>query len=262
MAQAPGPTALWLVRHGESVGNLADAQAHASGSGRLDLDVRDPDVPLSPTGELQADALGRWLAGLPADEQPSTVLSSPFTRAAGTAQRAVAASGRRLTIRYDERLRERDFGAFDGMTRDGIREAYPDEARRRNLLGKFYYRPPGGESWADVALRVRSLLATEALRHDGERLLCVSHQAVIMVFRYVLEELSEADLLAIDRHEQVANTAVTRYELSGDGRFDLVDFNGVGHLDTDRPTDRATDPATDRDADAPVTEENDVPSPA
>jgi len=250
MAQAPGPTALWLVRHGESLGNLADAQAQASGSGRLELDVRDPDVPLSPTGELQADALGSWLAGLPADERPTTVLSSPFTRAASTAERAVAGSGLDLTIRFDERLRERDFGAFDGMTREGIREAHPDEARRRDLLGKFYYRPPGGESWADVALRVRSLLATEALRHDGERLLCVSHQAVIMVFRYVLEELTEPQLLDIDRHEQVANTSVTRYELTDDGRFQLVGVNGVGHLDADE------------EADAPVTEENDVPSPA
>jgi broad specificity phosphatase PhoE len=254
MAQAPGPTALWLVRHGESMGNLADAQAHADGSGRLDLDVRDPDVPLSPTGESQADALGRWIAGLDADHQPTTVLSSPFARAAATAQRAVAGSGRKLTIRYDERLRERDFGAFDGMTRDGIRDDFPDEARRRDLLGKFYYRPPGGESWADVALRVRSLLATEALRHDGERLLCVSHQAVIMVFRYVLEELSEPELLEIDRHEQIANTSVTRYELSDDGHFQLVGFNGVDHLHTDGDAHRA--------ADAPVTEENDVPSPA
>jgi broad specificity phosphatase PhoE len=248
MAQAPGPTALWLVRHGESLGNVADAQAHDAGAGRLELDVRDPDVPLSPTGEAQADALGAWLATLAPDEQPTTVLSSPFTRAAGTAQRAVEAGGRPLTIRYDERLRERDFGAFDGMTREGIRDEYPDEARRRDLLGKFYYRPPGGESWADVALRVRSLLATEALRHDGERLLCVSHQAVIMVFRYVLEELSEAQLLDIDRHEQVANTSVTRYELSDGGAFRLVDFNGVEHLDSLQDT--------------PVTEENDVPSPA
>ena len=248
MPRSPGPQALWLVRHGESLGNVADAQAHASGSGRLDLDVRDPDVPLSPAGEQQADALGRWLAALPAGERPTTVLSSPFARAADTAARAVATSGLDLTVRYDERLRERDFGAFDGMTRDGIRAEYPDEARRRDLLGKFYYRPPGGESWADVALRVRSLLATEALRHDGERLLCVAHQAVIMVFRYVLEELSEPQLLEVDRTEQVANTSVTRYELTDDGAFRLVDFNGVAHLDAA--------------GDAPVTEENDVPSPA
>jgi broad specificity phosphatase PhoE len=255
MAHAPGPTALWLVRHGESMGNLADAQAHASGQGRLELDVRDPDVPLSPTGQAQADAVGRWLAGLPGDQRPTTVLSSPFARAAETARRAVAGSGLDLTIRYDERLRERDFGAFDGMTGDGIRDEYPDEARRRDLLGKFYYRPPGGESWADVALRVRSLLATEALRHDGERLVCVSHQAVIMVFRYVLEELTEQQLLEIDHSEQVANASVTRYELADGGQFRLVGFNGVDHLDTDAEGDAG------RTA-APVTEENDVPSPA
>jgi len=248
MPQAPGPTALWLVRHGESLGNLADAQAQAAGSGRLELDVRDPDVPLSPTGESQADALGRWIAGRPDDDRPTTVLSSPFARAADTARRAVETSGLDLRIRFDERLRERDFGAFDGMTREGIRADFPDEARRRDLLGKFYYRPPGGESWADVALRVRSLLATEALRHDGERLVCVSHQAVIMVFRYVLEELSEQQLLEIDQHDQVANTSVTRYQLIHDGAFRLVGFNGVEHLAHDQ--------------DAPVTEENDVPSPA
>jgi probable phosphoglycerate mutase len=251
MARAPGPSALWLVRHGESVGNLADAQAHHSGAERLALDVRDPDVPLSPTGEQQADALGAWLGRLPGPQRPTTVLSSPFARAAATARRAVDASGLDLTIRYDERLRERDFGAFDGMTRAGIRAEYPDEARRRDLLGKFYYRPPGGESWADVALRVRSLLATEALRHDGERLMCVSHQAVVMVFRYVLEELSEPQLLEIDRTQQVANTSVTRYELTDGGAFELAGFNDVEHL---------LDGG--RGEGAPVTEENDVPSPA
>jgi len=248
MAQAPGPSALWVVRHGESQGNVADAHAQSSGAGRLELDVRDPDVPLSDSGEEQADALGRWLGGLDPADRPTTVLSSPFARAAATAERAVAASGLQLTIRYDERLRERDFGAFDGMTREGIRDEYPEEARRRDLLGKFYYRPPGGESWADVALRVRSLLATEALRHDGERLVCFSHQAVVMVFRYVVEELAESQLLAIDNSERVANTSVTRYERGDDGLWELVDFNGVTHL-ADEPK-------------APVTEENDVPSPA
>jgi 2,3-bisphosphoglycerate-dependent phosphoglycerate mutase len=242
----PGPSALWLVRHGESIGNVADAQAHAQGAGRLKLDVRDPDVPLSDTGRSQAQALGRWLAELPAPERPTAVVSSPFTRALTTAQLAAGPLG--LRVRADERLRERDFGAFDGMTGAGIREEYPQEAQRRDLLGKFYYRPPGGESWADVALRIRGLLATEALRHDGERLLCVSHQAVIMVFRYVVEELSEQQLLEIDRAEQVANTSVTRYELADDGSFRLVGFNAVDHLQSPQ--------------EAPVTEENDVPSPA
>jgi broad specificity phosphatase PhoE len=216
------------VRHGESMGNVADAHAQQAGAGRLDLDVRDPDVPLSDTGRSQAEALGRYLAGLPEDERPTAVLSSPFTRALTTAQLATA--GLDVRVRTDERLRERDFGAFDRMTGAGIREQYPDEAGRRDLLGKFYYRPPGGESWADVALRIRSLLATEALRHDCDRLLVVAHQAVIMVFRYVLEGLTEQELLAVDQAQQVANASVTRYGMGADGELELVAFNVVEHL--------------------------------
>src|SRR5687767_5151412 len=210
------------------MGNVADAKAQQKGAGRLELDVRDPDVELSDTGHAQAEALGKWLADLPEEEQPTAALSSPFNRALTTAELAVKELG--LRVRTDERLRERDFGAFDGMTGAGIREQYPDEAGRRDLLGKFYYRPPGGESWADVALRIRSLLATEGLRQDCERLVVVAHQAVIMVFRYVLEELTEQELLTIDKEEQVANASLTRYERNDDGGFRLISFNEVEHL--------------------------------
>src|SRR3954451_2369786 len=100
----PGSSALWLVRHGESVGNVADAEAHAQGAGRLQLDVRDPDVPLSETGCSQAPALGRWRAALPVEQRPTAVLSSPFTRALTTARLAAEPVG--LRVRIDERLRE------------------------------------------------------------------------------------------------------------------------------------------------------------
>ncbi len=224
----PGPAALWLVRHGESLGNVADAHAHASGAGRLELDVRDPDVELSDTGRAQARALGRHLADLPPDERPTVVLSSPFARARETAELAVEALD--LPVRLDERLRERDFGAFDGMTGAGIREQFPDEARRRELLGKFYYRPPGGESWADVALRIRSVLSTEAPILDGQRALLVAHQAVIMVFRYVMEGLDEQELMDLDKREQIANASLTRYDVDSSGGLLLREFNHVDHI--------------------------------
>jgi len=224
----PGPQVVWLVRHGESMGNVADAHAQQAKAGRLELDVRDPDVPLSDTGRSQAEALGKWLAELPEDQRPTAALSSPFKRALTTAELATANLG--IRVRTDERLRERDFGAFDGMTGAGIREQFPDEAKRRDLLGKFYYRPPGGESWADVALRIRSVLATEGLRYDCERLMIVAHQAVIMVFRYVLEELTEQELLEVDRDEQVANASLTRYDRDADGNLRLTSFNDVDHL--------------------------------
>jgi broad specificity phosphatase PhoE len=239
MAATTGPGALWLVRHAESQGNVADVHATEAGASHLELDVRDPDVPLSDTGRHQAEALGAWLRDLPAEQRPTVLLSSPYTRAADTAQVAVRVSGLDLRLRFDERLRERDFGAFDRMTRHGIRSEYPQEAERRDLLGKFYYRPPGGESWADVALRVRSMLTTAELRHAGERLMVVSHQAVILVFRYVLEELTERELLDIDKRDPIANCSVTRYEAGPDGTLQLADFNAVGHLT------RAEEPVTE-----------------
>jgi len=226
------------------MGNVADAKAQQAGAGRLELDIRDPDVPLSDTGRSQAEALGRHLTDLPEDQRPTAVLSSPFARALTTAQLATAKLD--VRVRTDERLRERDFGAFDGMTGTGIREHFPDEARRRDLLGKFYYRPPGGESWADVALRVRSVLTTAQLESAGERLLITSHQAVVMVFRYVLEELSEQQLLELDEREPVANCSVTRYEPGPDGRLLLAEANAVGHLH------RAEEPVTEEE---PVTAE-------
>ncbi|MGY1745641.1 histidine phosphatase family protein [Blastococcus sp. SYSU D00695] len=230
MAATPGPSALWLVRHGESQGNLADAAAGESGAARLELDVRDPDVPLSDTGRRQAEAVGAWLRELPDAQRPTVLLSSPFTRAADTLRIAVETAGIDLPVRSDERLRERDFGAFDGMTGAGIRAEYPAEAHRRDLLGKFYYRPPGGESWADVAMRIRAVLLEARLDHPGERLLVTSHQAVVMVFRYVLEELTERQLLDLDKQERIANCSITRYEAGDDGVLALVEANAVDHL--------------------------------
>ena len=216
-----GPTEIVLVRHGHSVGNLADAEAREQGAERLDLDARDADVELSDTGRAQADAVAAWLADAPADRAPSVVLTSPYRRASETAQRAVA--GRGLEPVLDERLRERDLGVFDGLTGLGIKARYPEEAERRHKLGKFYYQPPSGESWADVVLRVRSLL--DDLRHgyDGDRVWLFTHQAVISSFRYVLEEIPEAELLEIDRETPIPNASLTRYHRKG-AVFELEHF--------------------------------------
>ena len=53
-----GPQTLWLVRHAESEGNLADLKAQEAAADTLDLDIRDPDVELSVLGRRQAAALG------------------------------------------------------------------------------------------------------------------------------------------------------------------------------------------------------------
>ena len=215
-----GPASITLVRHGESAGNVADAEARSRRADELDLPARDADVELSPKGRDQAEALHRWLGSAADGERPTLVLASPYRRAADTAEIAV---GPDVDVVIDERLRERDLGLFDGLTGRGIRARYADEAQRRERVGKFYYQPPSGESWADVGLRVRSLLAD--LRHGFEdaRLWMFTHQAVILSFRYVLEGLSEQELLEIDRTSTIANASLTTYRRS-DAGLDLVDF--------------------------------------
>jgi broad specificity phosphatase PhoE len=215
LSAARGPVELVLVRHGQSAGNLADEDAQERGAEELDLDARDADVELSPTGQEQARALTKWLAALQEDDRPTIVLSSPYRRAADTARTAVDGTG--LDVVLDERLRERDLGLFNGLTGTGIRARFPEEAARRKKVGKFYYQPPSGESWADVVLRVRSLVADLREGFDGGRVWLFSHQAVIMAFRYVLEDLDEQELLEIDRTTPVGNGSLTTYRRTDRG---------------------------------------------
>ena len=222
-----GPTRLVLVRHGESEANVADRDARARGAERLDLDVRDADIDLSDNGRRQADAVGRWLADADRSLRPDLVVSSPYRRAAETARRALVDLD--VPVVEDERLRERDLGAFDGLTGAGIRAAHPDEAARRRKVGKFYYQPPSGESWADVALRVRSFV-TDLREVDARTVWCFSHQAVIMSFRYVLEGLDEQELLRIDGENRLGNASMTRYART-DGGLELEVFADTEAVD-------------------------------
>src|SRR6185312_2544202 len=122
------PDELVLVRHGESMGNLADSAARQRHAERLDLELRDADVPLSETGRQQADAVGRFISDLRRDRLPELVVTSPYRRAAETAERALAAWQGHTDPVIDERLRERDLGAFDGLTWRGIEAEYAQEA--------------------------------------------------------------------------------------------------------------------------------------
>ena len=223
-----GPDELVLVRHGQSAGNLAVDEARQADAERLELSARDADVELSSNGEEQARTLGRWVAGLPPAERPDLVVSSPYRRAADTARAALGDLGAELVM--DERLRERDLGLLDGLTGKGIRARYPEEAKRRSHVGKFYYQPPSGESWADVVLRVRSLLADLREGYDRQRVWMFTHQAVIMAFRYALEDLDEKDLLEIDKTTPIPNASVTRYRKEED-RLVLDTFADEAHLD-------------------------------
>lgn len=230
------PERLWLVRHGQSAGNVARDAARQAGLGRIELTGRDVDVPLSDLGRQQSAALGHWFSAGQAGDRPNVMLSSPYLRARQTAAlfRDAGGCAPDQQIRLDERLREKEFGILDGLTTVGIRAEYPRQAELRTALGKFYHRAPGGESWCDVIFRLRSLLDTVGLHHGGCRVMIVAHQVVVLCLRYIIEGLTEEEILAIDAQNDVANCSITEYRFrpteEGDGEMELVRYNVTAPL--------------------------------
>ena len=251
MPHPPAPATLWLVRHGESAANVAREAALASESAEIDITHSDLEVPLSPLGERQATALGRWWSEQPADERPTVVVASPYRRARHTAERIVAAGALApgtaagngdAPVLLDERWREKELGLFYTLTRFGVEQRFPEQWALRQQLGHFYYRPPNGESGADVAFRVRAALDAVAREHAGERVLVVCHQIVILCARYVLDQLDEEGLGALWRRYDLANCSVTTYRPDATGRLALERYNFTVPL-TDEDTPVTNEPA-------------------
>jgi len=242
-----GAAQLMLVRHGESIGNVAAGEAERAGLEVIDLETRDADTPLSARGAEQAEALGTWLRDQTGGTGPEAVWCSPYVRAVQTATIALQAAGSSLALHLDERLRDRELGILDLLTTTGVDARYPAEAARRRHLGKFYYRPPGGESWADLAMRVRALLSDLDRVEQGKRVLVVAHDAVIMTIRYVCEGMVEKDVLDLARRNPVRNAAVTRLvRTSAGASWTLAAFNEDDHLEREGAP--VTTHAGDRDA--------------
>lgn len=228
MPTSSQPATLWLVRHGESAANVARDAAFAAGAEEAAIVGRDPDVPLSPLGVRQATALGHWFASQPAAERPTVVIASPYQRAHATAEHVVRAGAvadpafTAADIRLDERWREKELGLFFRVTRHGMERRYPEQWALRRELGTFYYRPPNGESGADVVLRVRAALDGIARDHPGERVLVVCHQITILCTRFAVEGLTEAELDAAWHRYDIANCSLTEYRADPGGRLALV----------------------------------------
>ena len=121
------PHRIWLVRHGQSAGNVARDLAEAEARLLIDIATRDVDTPLSDLGVEQSYALASWFASLHEAERPTVVLHSPYLRAAHTADIVLEAMRSGVhTVTADERLREKEFGIVDRLTPLGIAERYPE----------------------------------------------------------------------------------------------------------------------------------------
>ncbi|MEV1008618.1 bifunctional RNase H/acid phosphatase [Streptomyces sp. NPDC049881] len=158
-SDAPATTLL-LLRHGETA---LTPEKRFSGSGGA-----DPE--LSETGLRQAEAAA---AAIAAAGGVAGIVSSPLARCRRTAEAVAVRLG--LEVRFDEGLRETDFGAWEGLTFAEAGERYPDDQQAwlRDPGGDT--GPTGGETFTAVARRAAVSRDKAIARHAGRTVLVVSH---------------------------------------------------------------------------------------
>ena len=222
---------LVLVRHGQSLANVAFPAADARGLLEAEVSGTDAEVPLTPLGAEQAAAVGAWLASLPAEARPQVVITSPYLRARETWRIAAASSGLDLPApATDDRLVDRLMGDLELLTRAAVEARFPQEAARRATMGERDYAPPGGESFADVGVRLDSFLDDLNRTHTGRAVVVVAHDAVVLMMRAVIEKLTWDQVLDVERAAgNVRNASITRF-VAVDDRLVLDRYNSVDHL--------------------------------
>lgn len=197
---------LVFVRHGETAWN---AERRFQGQS---------NVPLSPRGLAQAAALERALSNVPF----SHAFSSDLMRALETA-RAIAA-GRDLPIVTDIRLREFDFGEWEGLTWPEITARWPDLGRRLPTQSRLY-EPVGGERFEYVVARVRAFLDDVRANAAVTYALIVTHAGAL----HAALEVLRPD--GFDPLGMVFSTAsITRIAMDA-GQARIISLNDVDHLD-------------------------------
>ncbi len=195
-------TTLFVIRHGETAWN---AEKRIQGQANSDL---------SPLGQRQAAALAERMARVEFD----ILLSSDLPRALHTAQFIAVACNHQVVP--EPALRERNFGAFQGLTWEEIQHAYPDEhAAYRDGPD---YAPPGGESVRHFHDRVLECAFRLVAEYGGQRLVLVTHGGVLSVlFKYTvgLDYQAPSKILPAQRQPQYLYRYRWTLEITAMGRY-------------------------------------------
>lgn len=221
------PDNLIIVRHGQSMRNADRESARAQGKyADFTEGVRDQDTPLTRIGEMQSLNVGKELSKRFDNDDPIDIIYvSPHLRTRQTMDKIVEGLGYQPKVILDERVREIEFGILDGLDGQGLEAKYPEEVKRRAKEGKYFYRPPGGESRPDVKIRIRSFLDTIVRDCRGLNVIVVCHSVVVLSFRALLERWGEDDYLQVDKENDVKNASFTHYQF--EEKLRLKEYNSV-----------------------------------
>ena len=207
---AASATTTLLLRHGETVHTT---QKKFSGSG-------GDDPGLSPVGRSQAERAAGFIAE---HDGVSAVVSSPMLRTQETARVVAAALGTELVVEDD--LRECDFGEWDGHTFAEVRERWPHELEA--WLSSTAVRPPGGESFDDVLLRVHAVRDRVTAMHPDTTVLLVSHVTPI---KTLIRLALDAPAHVLFRME-LRPASLSSVVWFGDGNASMRAFNDTSYLE-------------------------------
>ena len=169
-------------------------------------------VPLDKLGWAQARHLAEHIAALP--NPPSQLWSSDLLRAEQTA--GAVATRLKLEVRLDARLREQDFGDYEGHS---LNELLTQNANFERAWTQDFslLHPPGGESFADTAARMLDWYSEARPRRAGEVVLAVSHGLSLTALLCALTDLTPREAVArgLFRHTNAAYSALTLDTESG-----------------------------------------------
>lgn len=197
-------TEIFLVRHGRT-------EANDSG-----IVQGQSEVPLNALGIRQAQVLAGRLQG----ETFSAVYSSDLSRAMMTA-RIVAPNNEIIPVRE---LREWDLGHWVGMDICDVKKQFPEEYECFSY-DRGDVRIKGGETRGEVNARVSAFLENVVRRHNGGRVLVVSHCGTLRaMFKYILGVTG-----TFPRQPEIGNVSLSRF-LYDDGLWQLGCWNDTSHL--------------------------------
>ena len=223
------PNLLLFLRHGEAEVNVLDAKAKRDGvtlkiaeKGAFDQSL------LTNQGVKQSVETGIFLAQL--FPRLDVIYCSPLQRTRETADDVALALRYSVKIVLEDRLRELDFGDLDGLTKRGIEQYFPGEVQKRQEIGKYRYRFPGGESYEDVYQRVSAAVKDIRERDAGKNVLLVGHEVVGMVLRKDIEGITEAEVEHIGRVDTLRNCGLIHYAFDpAKNSLALREYNRILH---------------------------------
>jgi probable phosphoglycerate mutase len=199
-------TRIIAVRHGETDWNVqARLQGHQ-------------DIGLNANGRLQAQQLAEALA----HETISAIYASDLSRAWDTA--CAVAQGTGVTLKAETGLRERCFGAFEGLTPAEVQQRWPEQAQHWRLR-EPHWAPVGGESLDALRQRVAHTADKLAARYVGEQIVWVTHGGVLDI----LYRLATGQDLQTPRHWDLGNASINRLLWTPQG-LSLVAWSDSRHL--------------------------------